>query len=222
MKRPPLNFLVDAASFVAFLILLSSGLLLRYQLPPGSGSIEGHGSGHGSAERAITLLWGQSRHDWGEIHFWIAVGLVTVLALHLLLHWRWIACIVGGKNSEASGWRFGLGLASLAVLAVLATVPLVAPTEQVTRQDLTQSEPARADKPTAPELRGSTTLAEAAAMVGVSVEVLCDELGLPNDVSPDERVGPVLRESGKRMSDLHRLLNDTTASQPLHDKETNR
>jgi len=138
MKRSNLNFLVDAASFVAFLFLLSTGLLLRYQLPPGSGGLEGRGTGSNAAYRLVTLLWDRTRHDWGEIHFWIAVALVTVLALHLFLHWKWIVCAIRGTQSHASGWRFGLGLVSLLALLILAVMPLVAPTERATRHQLQQ------------------------------------------------------------------------------------
>jgi hypothetical protein len=48
-------------------------LIERYLLPPGSGRLE--------------ILWGMSRHEWGEVLFWIAVTLAAVLTLHLLLHW---------------------------------------------------------------------------------------------------------------------------------------
>jgi hypothetical protein len=220
MKRSHLNLLVDAASFVAFLLLLSTGLVLRYQLPPGSGELEGQGSGPGAANRVVTFLWGQTRHDWGAIHFWIAVTLVAVLALHLFLHWKWIVCMVRGVNSEASGWRFGLGLASLLALVVLAAVPLAAPTDHATRQQLLQATSQQGlDAADGNQLRGSMTLAEAAAETGVTVEYLRDQLGLDHDALPDERIGPLLRDSGKRMSDLRRLLATPTEPAAPNDKE---
>jgi hypothetical protein len=116
MNRPRLNFLIDSVAFVAFVFLTTTGILTRYVLPPGSG-------------RFVTL-WGLDRHGWGDIHFWIALVLLGVLALHLVLHWRWVACMVRGQQSEASGTRVALGGVGLARLLALAATPLLAPLER--------------------------------------------------------------------------------------------
>jgi hypothetical protein len=52
-----------------------------------------------------------------------------VLALHLVLHWRWVVCMVKGQRSEASGIRVALGIIGLAGLLGLAAAPLLAPLE---------------------------------------------------------------------------------------------
>ena len=59
MRRNTINFLVDAASALVVIGLVATGLLTRFVLPPGSGSWR--------------LLWGMGRHDWGDVHFWLAV-----------------------------------------------------------------------------------------------------------------------------------------------------
>ena len=223
MKRPQVNLLIDVASFVAFVLLLSTGLLLRFQLPPGSGGLEGHGSGSGSADRVITLLWGQTRHDWGEIHFWIAVALLVVLTAHLLLHWKWIVCMIGGTHGDASGGRFALGLAAAIALVLLAAAPLVAPTQQATRGELLQNvDQSAVDLQADDELRGSMTLGEVSDWAGISVQQLQERLELPGGASADARVGPLLRRSGKHMSDLRRLLEGATEGNASSDKETRR
>jgi hypothetical protein len=223
MKRPKLNFLIDAAAFVAFLALLSTGLLMRYQLPPGSGGLEARGGGPGAESRLVMLLWGWTRHDWGDVHFWVAVMLVAILALHLFLHWRWIVCMVRGTPSEASGWRFGLGLASLVTLVLLAAAPLLAPTQQMTRGALrlsmSDAESNYIDASDWGELRGSMTLAEVAAEAGVSVDYLRERLGLAEDVGPDDRVGRSLREANKHMSDLRQLLSEAADAEAPNGKE---
>jgi hypothetical protein len=211
MKRPQLNFLVDAAAFVLFLALMSSGLLLRYQLPPGSGEVERHGPGRESAERVISQLWGQTRHEWGDVHFWISVVLICVLALHLFLHWHWIVGIMRGKPSEASGWRFGIGVAAFLAIIFLSLTPLFTPTQQATRQQLLADE-ANSDAAVAPldELRGSLTLEDAAEISGVPVSELRERLDLPQDTSSQARLGRTLRENGKTMSDFRQLLTALT------------
>jgi hypothetical protein len=77
MKRSSLNFAVDIVTFLAALGLVSTGLLLRYVLPPGS---------RGGAGLSV---WERSRHDWGDIHFYIAAGIGFLVIAHLALHWGW-------------------------------------------------------------------------------------------------------------------------------------
>lgn len=116
MNRPTLNLLVDLLAFIAFALLTATGILTRYVLPPGSGR--------------FTTIWGLDRHGWGHIHFWIAVALLAVLALHLVLHWRWIQCMIRGQHSDASGARLGLGLVGLISLLGLAAAPFFAQIER--------------------------------------------------------------------------------------------
>jgi hypothetical protein len=206
MKRTQLNFVIDAAAFAAFLTLLSTGLLLRYQLPAGSGGLHATGTGRGAAERPISLLWGWTRHDWGAVHYWIAGVLVAILAAHVMLHWKWIVCVVRGAKSDASGLRFGIGLASLAALVLIAAAPLLAPVAQITRGELQQSRTVPDAVDRSSEIHGSMTLAEAAATERMTVAELIAVIGLPADVSSDERIGRLLRRHGMQMSDLRRKL----------------
>jgi hypothetical protein len=57
-------------------------------------------------------------------------------------------------------------------------------------------------------IRGSTTLGEAAAQVGVGPGRLAERLGLPPDTSPDERMGHLTRQLGLQMSELRRRILD--------------
>jgi hypothetical protein len=217
MKRVHMNFAVDVLAFAAFLLLLSTGVLLRYSLPPGSGELTGRGTGHGAAQQLVSLLWGWTRHEWGSIHFWIAAVLLMVLAAHLFLHWKWVVSVVRGTRSDASGWRFGVGLASLCALVLFAAAPLLAPIESATRQQIVQERSPTAietdivqtpglDAADLNELRGSATLSEIARERGITVEYLRGKLGLPEGVSPDAHIGPILREHGLRMTDLRALI----------------
>jgi hypothetical protein len=207
MKRTHLNFAIDGLAFAAFLFLMSTGLLLRYQLPPGSGSLQGAGRGQGSDMRLVGTLWGITRHDWGTIHFWIAVFLLAVLGLHVLLHWKWIVCVVKGVHGEASGLRLGLGVACTLSLIVAASVPLVAPTAVTMRGELkANSDGAETETAVRRDLRGSMTFAEAAQAAAMSVDELIGRLKLPAETLPDERIGPTLRRHGMRMVDARRVL----------------
>lgn len=116
MKRTDANFIIDCLAFVGFTFLASSGVLLTYLLPPGSGS--------------KLSIWGMSRHDWGDVHFYIAIAVLAVLALHLLLHWSWIAAVVKGRATYGTKYRVGLGLLAVLTLLALASAPLLSPIEQ--------------------------------------------------------------------------------------------
>jgi uncharacterized protein DUF4405 len=126
MKRSDINFLVDAVAFLGLILLVSTGLIMRFVLPPFQGGRSG--------ESGPFLLWGWDRHQWGEIHFWIAAGLLVVMVVHLFLHWKWIANVVQGKPREGSGIRVSLGILSLIVLLVVAGSPFFSPTEQKIRR----------------------------------------------------------------------------------------
>lgn len=118
IRKPALNFIIDSVSFFAFVLLITTGVLMRYLLPPGSGR--------------ISTIWGWNRHDWGDIHFWIAVIFLSILALHLILHWDWVICRIRGRKCEDSQARFRVLLAVIAIIALLALAlsPLLSPVEQ--------------------------------------------------------------------------------------------
>lgn len=83
-------FWMDVVNFTLFLSLGVTGLIMRYILPPGSARPRGGGQGfHGG--RPVLTLWGMDRHDWGDIHFWLAVALAVAVLIHLIQHWQWIA-----------------------------------------------------------------------------------------------------------------------------------
>ncbi len=115
MKRGTLISLIDVVAFIAFLFLTSSGILLRYLLPPGSGR--------------WSELWGMSRHQWGEVHFWIAFVFFAVLAFHLLQHWRFVLGLFRGHLKEVTRLRAALGLLGLVAVILLAIAPLFSPVQ---------------------------------------------------------------------------------------------
>jgi hypothetical protein len=104
MKRSTLNFIIDLFSFLNLLVLACTGSILKFILPPGSGGGGGFGyrGGRGPAAE-IKTLWSMTRHEWGDVHFYFAVLFVTLMLVHLVLHWTWIKCYIrslfGSKNS---------------------------------------------------------------------------------------------------------------------------
>lgn len=117
MKRSNLILVIDALAFISFLFLTSTGILLHYLLPPGSGK--------------WSDIWDLNRHEWGEIHFWISVVFFSVLSLHLILHWRVIVNLIKGRHTKEPKFRLALGLVGLIVVILLSVAPLVSPTNEI-------------------------------------------------------------------------------------------
>lgn len=136
MRRIHANAIVDSLALVAALFLTSTGFLIRWVLPPGSGRVWGEGMGRMSQQRPVALLWGFTRHQWGEIHYWIAVSLIVLLSFHVVFHWKWIVSVVSGSKKETSGWRLLVGILALVMLALIAATPFWAAVETVPRWQL--------------------------------------------------------------------------------------
>jgi hypothetical protein len=197
MKRTNLNFIIDAVAFVGFVVLATTGVLLRYVLPPGSGR--------------YSRIWGLDRHEWGGIHFWISIVLFSVLSLHLVLHWRWIVSVVRGRPRGGSGFRAGLGVVGLAALAALAMAPLLAPVERDSSGQgasfLSGHEYADVS------IRGSMTLKDVEETTGVPASHIIESLKLPESISVEERLGPLKRKYGFEIDAVRRIVKEYKSRQ---------
>ncbi len=100
MKRSFINFIVDFSSFVILVFLASTGIIIKYVLPPGTGG-RGREVTGGRGREAVKDLWSMARHEWGNIHFYLAIGFLVLMVLHIILHWNWI------KNYVKSLFGFG-------------------------------------------------------------------------------------------------------------------
>ena len=89
MKRSSLNFVVDFIAFLNLLVLALTGLIMKYILPPGSGGL-GRAAHDGRGRESIKTLLSLSRHQWGSIHFYLALLFAALMFVHIILHWSWI------------------------------------------------------------------------------------------------------------------------------------
>lgn len=109
MNRTIANIIIDIIAAFLFLGMIATGYILRFPLPPGSNK--------------ILSLWGYTRHQWGDVHFWISLGLLVVLVIHLVLHWNWIVTVIGKrchlvKTAHPSLVRSGVLTSGLAILTI--------------------------------------------------------------------------------------------------------
>jgi hypothetical protein len=188
VSKSTTNFLVDAAALAAIGLLSATGVLIRYVLPAGSGH--------------FSQVWGMDRHQWGQIHFWIAVVLLSAVAIHLLLHWNWVVSMVKGRPGGRSAIRVGLAIVGVLILAGLMLAPFLGTVEQT-------GEPPhkmQSDEHPPPQINGSMTLHEVEVQTGVPAAVILKELGLPPDLPADERLGRLRKQYDFEMHDIQAIV----------------
>jgi hypothetical protein len=202
MKRPVLNFVIDTAAFAGFILLATTGVLMRYILPPGSGGAR--------------LIWGMDRHEWGAIHFWISLTLLAILALHLVLHWQWIITTVTGRTREGSGLRAGLGIVGLLGMVALAASPLFSDIE--VSQTAADHHERSSQTPEKIVILGSMSLTDVEEQTGLPAVYLIEKMGLPPDTDRRQRLGQLKRKYGFTMDDVRRAAEVYRAGGSVHSK----
>lgn len=107
-RRALINFVVDAAIAVAFLLSAVSGLV--FLAPSGWLTLPGTAAG--------TAL-GVGYATWRTLHDWTAVIMIAGVVLHTALHWRWVTTMV----RRLSGGRAHAVTAAARPAAPVATAP---------------------------------------------------------------------------------------------------
>jgi hypothetical protein len=79
MKKGIYLFSVVGLLVLTGLVETISGFVLWFALPSGTG--------RSGLEQSY---WGLTRHNWIDIHDWVAIGLVVIVIIHLLVHWKWV------------------------------------------------------------------------------------------------------------------------------------
>lgn len=95
MKRARFYLLLDLVMGIGFLLEALSGFVLWLVLP----HVGGYRGGRGTAV-VDTFIF--SRNTWLGLHDWTAVVLVLGILLHVVLHWKWITCIVRKTWQDAT------------------------------------------------------------------------------------------------------------------------
>ena len=114
-KKSSLNFFVDILSYISFILLATTGFLMYFVLPSGTGF--------------RYQVWGLDRHQWGDIHFWASIFFLATILLHVVLHWKWIWIMIRGKGHEGLTRRGVYGVAGAVIVLILFSLPLLGPIE---------------------------------------------------------------------------------------------
>jgi hypothetical protein len=116
MTKGQLNFIIDAVMFLVLAAIVGLGLLMEYIMPPGRRLWEIYGS-----NPYITWL-GWDRHDWGDIHFYLALAFLALLVLHIILHWSQILGLFHNLIPDEAS-RFKVFIVFVIVSVLLISFP---------------------------------------------------------------------------------------------------
>ncbi|MFZ5452155.1 MAG: DUF4405 domain-containing protein [Thermodesulfobacteriota bacterium] len=118
MDRTNFNFVIDALMFLCMAALAGLGFLMKYALIPGREAWAKYG-------RSVQLTWlGWDRHDWGQIHLYLAFILLGLLVIHIYLHWQMILGLYA-RLIPAPETRRRLAYALLIITMVFLLLPFV-------------------------------------------------------------------------------------------------
>jgi len=118
MNQFTFSKVLDLFSFVALMLMLSTGVFLKITLPPRSGGDQ---------------VWGLSRHEWGDIHFYLSVVFLLFMSAHLLVHAKFIKSVIIGKAPTEKYYRIVAGIIGVIALIALVFSPVISPVTDVQR-----------------------------------------------------------------------------------------
>ena len=193
MKTTKKRFIIDIIAFTSFVFLTSTGVLLFYLLPPGSG-------------RGSTI-WQMDRHEWGDIHFYLAVSFLIILAYHVIQHWRWILSLIKGRPRSYSRNRVAFGFVGLFALLAIAVAPLITPVEK-SQNGGHEMEYSSGKEDAGVKIEGSMTLDDIEQISGVPKAYILRKLELPLTVSTKEKLGQLKATYSFTMEDVRKAVSD--------------
>ena len=118
MDKSKLNFVIDALMFLCLMAMAGLGFLMKYIMPPGRVLWEKYGSNP-------ELSWlGWDRHDWGDIHLYLAFAFLILLVLHIILHWSQILGLFQ-RLVPNPRWRSRIALIFLLLSLLLIYFPFL-------------------------------------------------------------------------------------------------
>ena len=119
IKKPTLNFIINALMFFCLCVITSTGLLMKYTLISGKEQMIKYGN------KVKLQLFGMERHEWGEIHLIIGYLLIGLLLLHIILHWKIIFNVYKKLLQEKPVIKF-ISISFIAICFFIIIIPFIA------------------------------------------------------------------------------------------------
>jgi hypothetical protein len=83
-KKAKLNYVVDVAISLAFILSALSGLILFF-------APSGYQGGQNPYYMQPVLFL--NTHTWNTLHTWSSLAMISGVGAHLVLHWNWMICM---------------------------------------------------------------------------------------------------------------------------------
>ena len=105
MKKNTLKYLINVTLFIDMTSIAVLGFLLGFVIPKGQGY---------SSQK---YFLGLHRHDWADIHLYLALLLLPLLFFHVWFNWTWV--VQSTKRYLGDHWKSFLWAISFAWIIVL-------------------------------------------------------------------------------------------------------
>ena len=110
MSRTVVNFFLDTALLIAFVLLVWCATILRFVFPPGPNA-DGW------------TLWGWDYDRWSALQFGMIGTLAVGFLVHVMLHWTWVCGVIASRfggdkkslNDDGIRTLYGVGLLIVAL-----------------------------------------------------------------------------------------------------------
>jgi len=201
MSRTDWKYLVDTLLFICIVGIALIGFLMGLVIPKGPGASEG-----------AKYFLGLHRHQWGNIHFYLSIGFVVLVIIHVILSWSWIK----GKARQLfkSRWATMLILSTFVSFLILFLFWAFFPKQTGAYEDygVRAGRKAKAEAfqedPSSILIHGQMTLRDVERVTGVPGGEIARAVGLPAGISLDETLGQLR----KRFPFLLQGVRDAVAS----------
>jgi hypothetical protein len=121
--KTKINLTIDTIMFVVLMAITGIGFLMKYVLVPGyirkmyDDNVE-------------LYFLGLNRHGWGSIHLWLGFLLLSLLAFHIILHWKIIISIFQ-RMVPIKRWRIVISVIMLVIGLFMALFPFLIKPKQL-------------------------------------------------------------------------------------------
>jgi len=212
MKKTHWKYLVDTFLFLSLVGIVLIGILLGFFLPKGPRVPE-------SSKYFLDL----HRHQWGNIHFYLALAFIALVILHLILEWDWVKA--QARKIFKKNWASALISTAVASLLVIFLFWLFYPKTPGAYEDygVRAGRGAQAEaleEQTFPEqekyligegseaivITGQMTLQDVENATGIDSHKIITALGLPPNVARDEHLGGLRKRYGFSLQEFRDLV----------------
>jgi len=119
MRKPTLNFIINALMLFCMCAIIGIGFLIKYTLVSGQEQIIKYGN------KVELSLFGMDRHEWGAIHLIVGYILIGLLLLHIILHWKVIISVYKRLLQKKPAIKF-ISIVFITICFLFIIIPFVA------------------------------------------------------------------------------------------------